>query len=82
MTNDWRTDKRLVTFSFVKKYCPYRIYDKHSMSSRCPKIERTPKAKLYPLCARKDCFIWNGLEKIEEDNPDNILLEKIERLIT
>ena len=59
---DWRTDKRLITFSFVKKYCPDRQYDKHVMVDRCPKVKRTSKAKLNPLCARKKCPIWNALK--------------------
>lgn len=63
---DWRTDKRLITFSFVKKHCPIRQYDLHTMIDRCPKLKRAPRAKLNPLCARKDCPIWNGLERVEE----------------
>lgn len=83
MKSDWRTDKRLITFSFVKKYCPYRQYDEHSLISRCPKIKRTLKAKLHPLCSRKHCLIWNELEEIKQPEVDfdSLLLNKIEKLI-
>lgn len=59
---DWRTDKKLITFNFVKKYCPDRQYDKHTMIDRCPKIERRPRAKLNSLCTAKRCPIWLKLE--------------------
>lgn len=59
---DWRTDKKLITFSFVKKYCPDRQYDNHTMIDRCPKIKRAPRSKLNPLCASKSCPIWSELE--------------------
>ena len=77
---DWRTDKKLITFSFVKKYCPHKQYDKHCLYYRCPKIERKPKAKYYPLCAEKRCPIWNKLEQNESKDRDSLLLEKIEKL--
>lgn len=80
---NWRTDKRLITFPLIKRYCSYKQYDKHCLYYRCLKIERKPNAKFHPLCSCKNCPIWNELEsnELSEEKRDNFLLEKIEKLI-
>jgi len=62
---NWRKDKKIIQFNFLKKYCPHKI--KTSLESGdfyCPIAPKRPRK--YSLCRAKNCPIWIILEDYKE----------------